>query len=75
MLCKLILQVKFIKSWFIKDSVIIFLFGLTYVLISGKNSKMNFTVLGCEISDEEAEKVNTVKDAVELLKKKLDIDH
>ena len=31
--------------------------------------------LGCEISDDEAEKIFTVNDAVELLKKKMDIEH
>ena len=30
---------------------------------------------GCEISDEEAEKIFTVNDGVELLKTKLGIDH
>ena len=33
-----------------------------------------YIFLGCEISDDEAEKIFTVNDAVELLKKKLDME-
>ncbi len=33
-----------------------------------------FLCLGCEISDEEAEKIFTVNDAVDLLQKKLDVE-
>ena len=33
-----------------------------------------YIFVGCEISDDEAEKIFTVNDAVELLKKKMDIE-